>query len=171
MDPGIDFEFTATFEVFPNIDVADLSKVNLKHPQAEINDDDLEAMIQRLREQRQTFEPVERAVADGDEVTVDFRGTLDGEVLDGTEGEDMKFRVGQGQMIEDFDKGVLGVAPGESADFDATFPEDYRAEALQGQTVQFHVTVKSVAEATLPELDDEFFAGLRRGGGRRGRVS
>ena len=166
MDPGIDFEFTATFEVYPTIDVGDLSKVSLKHPQAEISDEDLENMIQRLREQRTTFEPVERAGEDGDELTVDFRGTLNGEVLDGTEGEDMKFRLGQGQMIEDFDQGVRGVAPGESVDFDATFPEDYRAEELKGQTVQFHVTVKSVAEATLPELDDEFFKnfGVEEGG-------
>jgi len=160
MDPGIDFEFTATFEVYPTIDIADLSKVSLKQPQAAIGDDDLEAMIARLREQRATFVEVERGAQEGDQVKVDFRGTLNGEVQEGTEGEDMEFRIGQGQMIEDFDAGVRGVKAGESVDFDATFPEDYRAETLQGQTVQFHVTVKTVSESTLPELDDEFFAGF-----------
>lgn len=160
MDPGIDFEFTATFEVYPSVDVCDLSKVSVKQPQAEITDEDLENMVKRLREQRQTFEPVERAAEDGDKVKADFSATKDGEPVEGTAGEDVEFTVGQGQMIEDFDKGVRGAAPGETVEFDATFPEDYRAEELKGQTVQFSVTVKEVSEAKLPELDDEFFKGF-----------
>ncbi len=160
MDPGIDFEFTATFEVFPSVEVADLSKVAVKAPRAEITDEDMENMVQRLREQRQTFVAVERAVQDGDKVKADFAATKDGEPVEGTAGEDVEFNVGQGQMIEDFDQGVRGAQPGETVTFDATFPEDYRAEDLQGQTVQFSVTVKEVSEAQLPELDDEFFKGF-----------
>ena len=166
MDPGIDFEFTATFEVFPAIDLADMSQVKVIRPQAEITDEDLEKMIERLREQRTEFEPVDRAVADGDKVKADFGATMDGEPVEGTEGTDVEFRVGQGQMIEDFDKGVLGATVGEPVTFDATFPEDYRAENLQGKTVQFTVTVKEVNESTVPELNDEFFEafGVSEGG-------
>jgi trigger factor len=160
MDPGIDFEFTATFEVFPSIDIADLGKVNVRKPEAEITDEDMQNMVTRLRDQRTTYEPVERAVLDGDQIKADFSATLDGEPVEGTAGDDVDFRVGQGQMIEDFDKGVLGAEAGQTVEFDATFPDDYRAEDLQGKTVQFSVTVKEVKESKVPELDDEFFKGF-----------
>ncbi len=160
MDPGIDFEFTATFEVFPKVEVSDFSKIAVKSASAEITDGDLENMVQRLLEQRTTFEDVERAVEEGDQVTVDFKGNKDGEPVEGTSGEGMEFVVGQGQMIEDFDKAVVGMSIDESKTFDATFPEDYRAEDLQGETVEFEVTVKAVKGATVPELDDEFFKGF-----------
>ena len=166
MDPGIDFEFTATFEVFPVVEPADFGKISVKKPAGEVTDDDLEAMVERLREQRKTTTPVDRAVASGDQVKVDFSGTKDGEPVEGTNGADMEFTVGQGQMIEDFDQAVIGMSAGESKSFPATFPEDYRAEALQGEVVQFEVTVKEVAEQVLPELDDEFFEafGVSEGG-------
>ena len=99
MDPGIDFEFTATFEVFPNVEIADLSKIAVKQPEAEITDEDLDNMVTRLREQRTTFEPVERAVQEGDQIKADFGATSDGEPVEGTAGEDVEFRVGQGQMF------------------------------------------------------------------------
>ncbi len=157
MDPGIDFEFTATFEVFPNVVLADFASLAVKRPEAEIGREDLDSMIERLREQRKTFETVERAVAAGDKVTVDFRGTRDGEPFEGGTGEDMSFEVGAGQMIEDFDKAVVGAEPGAELSFDATFPEDYQSPDLAGQTVQFAVTVKKIEAAQLPELDEEFF--------------
>lgn len=166
MDPGIDFEFTATFEVFPTVELAEFSKVTIRQPQADITDEDLNNMIERLREQRTTYEPVDREAQEGDMVKADFGATADGEPVEGTDGEDVEFRVGQGQMIEDFDQGVRGAKAGETVEFDATFPEDYRAEALQGKTVQFKVTVKEVKQAQEPELDDEFFKefGVEEGG-------
>lgn len=166
MDPGIDFEFTATFEVFPAIELANFSKVSVKSPEGEITDEDLENMVTRLREQRTTHEVVERASEEGDKVKVDFAGTLDGEPAEGTDGEDVEFTIGQGQMIEDFDQGARGLSTGESTTFDATFPEDYRAEELQGKTVQFSLTMKEVQAAAVPELDEEFFQafGVEEGG-------
>jgi len=160
MDPGIDFEFTATFEVYPVIEIADLSKVAVKKPEADITDADLEKMVARLVEQRTTFEAVERAVVEGDQVKADFAATSEGEPVPGTEGTDVEFRVGEGQMIEDFDKGVRGASAGETVNFDATFPDDYQAAELQGKTVQFSVTIKEVKEAKIPELNDEFFQGF-----------
>ena len=166
MDPGNDFEFTATFEVFPSVEIADLSEVSVKRPQTEITDQDLENMVERLREQRTEFVDVDRAVEADDKVCVDFSGTLDGEAVEGASGDDMEFVVGKGQMIEDFDNGVIGLSVGESRTFDATFPEDYRAEELKGKTVEFKVTVKSLQASQVPELDDEFYKefGVEEGG-------
>ncbi len=160
MDPGIDFEFTATFEVFPAVELTDLSRARIKQPEAEITDQDLEAMIEQLREQRKTWEAVDRAAHDGDQVTLDFEGRLDGEVFEGGASEDTSFILGAGQMIDDFDKNVSGMAAGEEGQFEATFPDDYRAEALKGKTVTFSVKVKKVEASRLPELDDEFFKGF-----------
>ena len=102
MEPGIDFEFTATFEVFPSIDIADLSKVSVRSPAAEITDEDLQTMVTRLREQRTTYEIVERAAAENDQVKADFAATLDGEPVEGTSGEDVDF------MLEVLDVALAG---------------------------------------------------------------
>ncbi|MGI9325156.1 MAG: trigger factor [Pseudomonadales bacterium] len=157
MDPGIDFEFTATFEVFPPVPLGDLASIQVQRPEAEITDADMEAMVERLREKRKTFTTVERAAAVDDQVTVDFNGSKDGEPFDGGSGEDVSFVLGAGQMIEDFDSAVTGAGVGDEVKFDATFPQDYQAEHLAGETVQFSVAVKKVEEASLPDLDDEFF--------------
>ncbi len=166
MDPGIDFEFTATFDVYPTVDLADFSKINIKRPSAEILEEDIETMISKLQEQHTSFEVAERAAASGDQLKIDFSGSLDGERVESACGEDFTFKVGEGQMIEDFDQAVLGMAAGEEKSFDATFPEDYRAEELQNKTLQFAVTVHEVSEAVAPELNDEFFEifGVTEGG-------
>jgi trigger factor len=166
MEPGNDFEFTATFEVFPSVELVNLSKVTVKRPEAGITDADVDEMIERLREQRKTWEPVERPAAEGDQVTVDFEGRIDGEVFEGGKAEDATFVIGSGQMIDDFDAGVRGMAAGGGGEFSATFPEDYRAEQLAGKTVTFSVVVKTVAEPRLPEVDEEFFRqfGIEEGG-------
>ena len=166
MDPGIDFEFTATFDVFPTVELANFDKVQVKRPSAEIEDADLESMIARLREQHATQEPAVRPAQEGDQVTVDFTGELDGARVEEACGEGMTFTIGQGQMIEDFDKGVVGLGAGEESTFDAVFPDDYRAEELQGKTVQFSVKVAEVNERQLPELNEEFFQkfGVEEGG-------
>ena len=156
MDPGIDLEFTATFEVYPSIDLAPFDKVTVKRPMAEITDADLEDMIERLRQQHATQEAAERPAAEGDAVKVDFEGLLNGERVESACGEGMAFTLGQGQMIEDFEAGVIGLGAGEKKTFDATFPEDYRAEEMQGKTVQFTVAVLEVNESKLPEVDEDF---------------
>ena len=166
MDPGADFEFTATFDVFPTIELMNFDKVKLKRPFAQIEEADLESMIERLRDQHATQEAAGRQAEDGDQVKVDFTGELDGELVEEACGEGMTFTLGLGQMIEDFDQGVVGLGAGEERTFDAVFPEDYRAEELQGKTVQFTVKVIEVNERKLPELDDEFYAkfGIEEGG-------
>lgn len=166
MDPGIDFEFTATFEVFPVVDLVDLGKVSIKKPEAEIGDEDLAEMVDRLRDQRKTWTEVERGAQEDDKVTLDFIGKIDDEAFDGGSGEDVAFEVGAGQMIGDFDEGVRGLAKGDAGEFSATFPDDYGNEDLRGKTAIFSVTIKTVEEPSMPELDEEFFKefGVEEGG-------
>jgi trigger factor len=166
MDPGIDFEFTATFEVFPAIELVDLDKVRVQQPQAELSELDVDEMVERLREQRKEWRSVDRGAADGDRVTLDFTGTIGEEAFDGGSGEDVTFIIGAGQMIEDFDNGVTGLTGGSDGEFQATFPDDYRAEELRGKEATFKVSVSEVAESKLPDLDEEFFIafGIEEGG-------
>jgi trigger factor len=166
MEPGEDFEFAATFEVYPPVDLAPLTRVDVKRPRAEISEADVDKMIESLREQRKQWVTVEREAADGDRVTVDFKGSIDDVLFDGGSGENVAFVLGAKQMIEDFDRGVRGAKAGDAVSFDAAFPVDYRVEALAGKTARFDVTVKDVAEPHVPDLDDEFFKafGITEGG-------
>jgi trigger factor len=109
---------------------------------------------------------VERGAQAGDRVNLDFTGKIDDEAFEGGSGEDVSFEVGAGQMIEDFDQGVRGLAEGDSGEFAATFPEDYGSEELRGKTAMFSVTIKAVEEPAVPELDEEFFKsfGVEEGG-------
>lgn len=156
LDAGVDFEFTATFEVFPPIELADFSSLEVARPTCEITDGDIDDMVQRLREQRREWEEVERGAEEGDLVTVDFEGLLDGESFEGNKGEDAVFEVGSGRMIEDFDQAIRGMAAGDTRDFPAGFPDDYHSDELAGKTVDFTATLNSVKEPRLPEVDDEF---------------
>ncbi|NKB97760.1 MAG: trigger factor [Pseudomonadales bacterium] len=166
MDPGIDFEFTATFEVFPSIEATDFAKAAVKQPKTEITTTDVDQMVERLREQRAEHVDVDRAAIEGDKVKVDFQGTLDGEVFEGGSGEDMEFVLGQGQMIADFDQAVIGMKSGDEKSFEATFPDDYHSEEMKSKTVTFEVTVKGVQESKVPELDETLFKefGVEEGG-------
>ena len=166
LDPDVDFEFTATFEVFPPVELADFSELEIVQPRCEITGDDIDDMVQRLREQRREWEEVERGAQEGDQVTVDFEGRLDGEPFEGGKGEGVTFEVGSGRMIEDFDQAVRTMAPGGSKDFPAGYPEDYHSDELAGRTVDFTATVRSVQAPRLPEVDDEFIRafGIEDGG-------
>ena len=160
MDPNVDLEFTATFELVPSVEVADLAKVEVKRPSTEITDEDIEKMVDRLKEQRISYEPVERASQADDQVTVDFEGSLDRELVESAKGSDASFVIGKGQMIEDFEKGATGLSKDQETKFEAVFPENYRAEELRGKTVEFSLTMKEVKEPKLPELNDEFLKNL-----------
>lgn len=166
IDPGVDFEFIATFEVFPRVELSDFSQFEVTRPVCEVTEQDIDDMVQRLREQRRVWEVVERSAEEGDQVTVDFEGSLDGESFEGGKGEDVKFTVGAGQMIEDFDQAVLGLAAGEEKTFQAGFPDDYPREPLAGKTVDFALAVTSVAAPRLPAVDEDFIAafGVEDGG-------
>ena len=165
-EPGADLEFTASFEVLPEVELVDLAAVEVQRPQAEITDSDVDSMLENLREQQRTWHSVERAAVEGDRVQVDFEGRLDGEAFDGGSGENVQLVLGTGEMGEEFDKALTGLEAGAAKSFDAAFADDHPNETLRGNTVRFDATVKMVEEPVLPELDEAFFEsmGVKEGG-------
>lgn len=153
------FEFTATFEVYPEVKVAPLAGRKLAREVAEVGDGDVDNTLETLRKQRATFEKVEREARRGDFLVVDFEGTLNGVSFDGGKAENFGLVLGEKRLLPDFEAALEGMQPGANKTFDLTFPADYK-EDLAGKTVQFAVTVKLVNEARLPAIDAEFAKGL-----------
>ncbi len=155
-DPGSGLTYTAIFEVFPEFELAPVENLALTRPQCELTDDDIDQMIERLREQNKDWVAVDRGAQDEDQVKIDFKGTIDGEVFEGGAGEDFDLVLGTGMMIDGFEDGLHGKKAGDSADLALQFPDDYRNEDLAGKAVRFEIDVKSVSESILPELDEAF---------------
>ncbi len=149
-------EFTAIFEVYPEFTPGDLSTAEVERPTLEVGDAEIEKTLDILRKQRVRFDNAERAAATGDRVVIDFLGKKDGVPFQGGEAKDYPFVLGQGMMLPDFEKAVEGCNAGESKTFDMSFPEDYFAKDLSGQTVQFEITVKQVQAPRLPDVDADF---------------
>lgn len=161
MDAGVDFTYAATFEVMPEIELADMASISVERPTAVVTEADIDTMIERLREQRKRFEErAGRSAEDGDEVVVSFAGFVDGEPAAGTEADDVELVLGSGRMIPGFEDALKGVKPGEEKSFEVTFPEDYGNDTLKGKVVRFEATVSSVREPVLPAVDAELFSDL-----------
>ncbi|WP_289302705.1 trigger factor, partial [Methylophaga sp. UBA3996] len=157
-EKGSNFIYTLNYEVFPEVDNVKLDDINLEKTVAEVTDEDVDRMLETLREQRMTWEPLKRGAKDGDGVTIDFVGTIDGEEFQGGKGQDVLLELGQGRMLPEFEEQLIGKKADQEVDVTLTFPEDYRAEHLQGKEAKFAVTVKQVAKKKLPKLDKEFAA-------------
>jgi trigger factor len=149
-------EYSATFEVYPEIAIGDLSGVTVERLVYELTQADVDATIATLRKQRTAFEKADRAAQAEDRVIIDFSGKLDGEVFEGGEGKDVQVVLGAGGMLADFEAAVTGMKAGETKSFDMTFPEDYHGKHAAGKTVNFTVTLHSVEAPRLPEIDAEF---------------
>jgi trigger factor len=152
--------YTATFEVMPEIELADLTAIEIRRPVAEVTDTDVDEMIRKLREQRTEWVDVERAARENDRVTIDFKGYIDGEAFEGGSAEKVPLVLGSGTMIPGFEEGLVGASAGEERKLELKFPDDYRVEQLAGKEATFDVTVKAVAEPRLPEVDEEFVKSL-----------
>jgi trigger factor len=148
--------FSATFEVYPEIGIGDLSDVAVERAVCPVGEAEVDKTIEIMRRQRAKPRAVERAAADGDRVTVDYGGSVDGVAFDGGSATDFAFTVGEGRMLPEFEAAVRGMARGESKTFPLTFPADYRAKELAGRTASFEVTVKKVEQADLPPVDAAF---------------
>ncbi|HKS56153.1 MAG TPA: trigger factor [Steroidobacteraceae bacterium] len=161
-----DLKYRAVFEIVPQIELKGLDTLPVERPVAEVSSADVDAMIENLREQKPTFASVEREARDTDRVTVDFAGTIDGEAFEGGSGENIPIVLGAGRMLAEFEAGLIGARAGEQRTVPVTFPANYGAPALAGKVAQFAITVKSVEERHLPELDDEFCKvyGVEEGG-------
>ena len=151
---GQDLAYVADFDVYPDIELADLSAERLVLPELALDESDVEDMLERIRKQNADWSEVERPAADGDRVTIDFAGKVDGEAFEGGTGEDMAVELGGGQLIPGFEEQLAGVSPGESRTLEVTFPDDYPAENLAGKAAQFDITAKRVEESQVPALDD-----------------
>jgi trigger factor len=156
MEPGKPIEYVASFQVFPEVTVADLSDVVIERPVAEIDSADVERVIESLRKQQRGWAEVARAAVQGDRVTLDFVGTLNGEPFDGGKADGFGVEVGAGRLLPDFESQLVGVEAGTEKTIDVTFPEDYPAANLKGQKVQFALTIHKVEEPRLPEVDADF---------------
>lgn len=161
-----DFEFTAVFEVYPEFEVTGLDKIKIERPLVEIGDGDIDKMLETIRKQRKTWGEVDRAAKEGDQLTIDFVGTLDGEEFQGGSAKQVPLELGSKRMIPGFEDQLTGVKAGEERTLDVTFPEDYQSKDLAGKAVQFMTTVSKVEEPVLPELNDEFATefGVKEGG-------
>lgn len=165
-EKGESLEYTATFEVYPEFQVAGFEAIAIDRLQADVADADLDKMLDILRKQNTRFEAVERAAQLDDQLTIDFNGTVEGEAFAGGSATGTQLVLGSKRMIPGFEDGLVGAKVAEVRALSLTFPDDYQNLELAGKAVEFSVTVNAVAEPELPELNDEFFAlfGIKEGG-------
>lgn len=154
------FTFSAVFEVFPEVTVGDLAAQEVEKVSAEVGDAEVEKTIDILRQQRTRYNHADRAAQNGDRVIIDFAGRIDGNAFAGGSSENYPFVLGQGQMLPEFEAGVVGLKEGESKDVEVNFPEDYHGKDVAGKTAVFTISVKNVAEPVLPEVDADFAKAL-----------
>ncbi|WP_462056324.1 trigger factor [Vibrio cholerae] len=163
---GKDLVFTATFEVYPEVELKGLENIAVEKPAAEVTDADVAEMLETLRKQQATWKEVDEAAENGKRVSIDFVGSIDGVEFEGGKAENFPLEMGAGRMIPGFEDGIVGKTKGMEFVIDVTFPEDYHAENLKGKAAKFGIKVNKVEARELPELNDEFVArfGVAEGG-------
>ena len=156
MQLGEPLEYVATFEVYPEVELSDFTALEVERTKTDISDADVDKMIETLQKQRTSYEVVERASQDGDQITIGFEGFVDGEAFEGGKADSVPVVIGSGSMIPGFEDALKGKSAGDEFSFEVTFPEDYHAENLKAKPATFETKVISVAEPKIPEVDDEF---------------
>jgi trigger factor len=156
VQPGETLEYVATFEVFPEFEQALDYGFSVTRPIVDVSEDDVDAMLEKLRKQRATWNEVDRSAAMNDQVVIDFEGNIDGEAFTGNKGQNMPLELGSGSMIPGFEEQLEGVSAGDEKTISVTFPAGYPAAEVAGKDAEFAIKVHNVAEMALPELDDEF---------------
>ncbi|WP_131782342.1 trigger factor [Legionella gresilensis] len=156
LESGKDFRYSATFEVLPVIEIKELDKPDIELVRAEVKDADVQEMLEKLREQNKEWEEVTRAAKEGDKVIIDFEGFLDGQPFEGGSAEYYELVLGSNAMIPGFEEQIVGGKPNKPFDIKVNFPESYGHKDLAGKEATFKITIKSVMEGKLPELNDEF---------------
>ena len=168
-EPGQDLKYTAVFEIYPEIQLGELATLTIVRPDASVTEADVDAMVERLREQRAQWRDAERPAALGDRVVIDYCGRRDGVPVEGSVAEGAELVLGSGRMIPGFEDAVVGMSAGEAKTVTLTFPEDYREESLRGAQVEFELKVGGVKERHLPEVDAEFLGQFGIDDGDMGR--
>lgn len=159
------FQFTATFEVFPEVQFADLGALAIERPIVEVSDEDVNRTIETLRKQRVRYEPKDGASVDGDRVIVDFAGEIDGVAFQGGSAKDFAMVLGERRMLPEFETAAHGLTKGETKTFELTFPADYFGKDVAGKTAKFVLTAKEVSAPVMPEVDSEFAKAFGVSGG------
>ncbi len=159
-DEGGEVQFAAVFEVFPEIKIGDFSKVEAEKQEVEITDENVDAMIESLRQQRADYKEIKRAAKNDDKVIIDFVGKIDGEPFEGGTAEDQELILGSGKMIPGFEDGVVGMTAGKEKTIKVNFPEEYQNKELAGKEAEFDITCKQVLKPELPKVDEEFMQAL-----------
>ena len=159
-DGTAEFQYRATFEIYPEVTVGDIAGKAIERPTLEVGEAEVDKTIEIMRKQRAHYDVVERVAQTGDRVTIDFKGTLDGADFPGSSGTGQQAVLGEGRLLPDFEGGVTGMKPGETKAFDVRFPADYHGREVAGKTARFEVTLRQVAEPHLPEVNAEFAKSL-----------
>lgn len=165
-EQGQGLVYTATFEVYPEVNLAPIEKLKLEKAVCQISDDDIEKMIEVIRKQQCSLQAVKRKAREGDVLIIDFKGSVDGETFAGGEARDFQVELGSKRLIAGFEDGLSGAKAGEELTLNLNFPDEYHKRELAGKPVKFLVAVKAVNEQVLPELDEKLFSsmGVNEGG-------
>jgi len=155
-----EFQYSATFEIYPEVVVGDIANVAIERPVLEVEEAEVDKTIEIMRKQRAAYGPVQRAAQTADRVKIDFRGTMDGAEFQGSSAKDQLVILGEGRLLPEFESSATGMKAGESKTFDLRFPDDYHGKEVAGKAARFEVTVKEVAEPHLPDVDAEFAKSL-----------
>jgi trigger factor len=151
-----EFEYSATFEVYPEVQLGDISGAKISRPRLEVGDAEIDRTVEIMRKQRVTFDTAERAAENADRVTMSYRGTIDGVEFAGGKAENQQVVLGEGRLLADFETQLQGMKAGDSKSFELKFPDDYHGKDVAGKTATFEVSVSEVAAPKLPEIDAEF---------------
>ena len=155
-----EFQYSATFEVYPDVAVGDIKGATIRRAVHEVSDADVEQTVEKLRSQRVHYEAAAREAQNGDRLTLDYHGTIDGQEFSGNSGKDVQVVLGEGRLLPDFESNLLGARSGAEKTFDLRFPDDYHGKEVAGKTARFQVTVKEVAAPHLPEVNSAFAKSL-----------
>jgi len=155
-----EFQYSATFEVYPDVAVGDIKGATIRRAVHEVSDADVEQTVEKLRSQRVRYEAAAREAQNSDRLTLDYHGTIDGQEFSGNSGKDIQVVLGEGRLLPDFESNLLGARSGAEKTFDLRFPDDYHGKEVAGKTARFQVTVKEVAAPHLPEVNSAFAKSL-----------
>jgi trigger factor len=158
--PADTLEYIATFEIYPEVSLGELAQIKIERPVVDINDAEVDKTIEILRKQRTHYHAVQRGARHGDQVRIDYRGTIAGEPFDGGTGKDQKALLGGGQLLADFEKNLIDMKAGEHREFTQRFPDDYHGKQVAGKEAHFEVDLKEVEEPHVPEADAAFAKAL-----------
>ena len=157
LDEGKDAKFKATFEVYPEVSLAKISKISFTNYLCDITDEDLDKTINNLQKRMSQWEPVDEVSKDGDQIKINFVGRIEGEEFEGGTAEDFSVEIGSKSMIKGFEEGLIGLKKGDKKILELNFPEDYGKKELASKPVSFDTEVNEVLSPKLPELNEEFF--------------